>query len=182
MHARSRQRGVSLIEVLVAVLVFSVGLLGVAALMIMAARSNHSAYQRTQATFLADNIADRMRANPVGVWSGYYNTRDFPASASGAASGDYCSNGCTPQELAQADLRAWRRQLTSLLPNDNTTFGRIQCENGMAGYTPTAWASASERGQLAMRPPYGGICTLHITWNERSSDGMVSTFSRMFQP
>ena len=56
-----------------AVLIFSIGLIGLAGLMVMATRSNHTAYLRTQATFLATNMADRMRANPVAVWSNAYN-------------------------------------------------------------------------------------------------------------
>jgi type IV pilus assembly protein PilV len=69
------QRGITLIEVLVAVLIFSIGLLGVAGLLVMSVRSNHAAYLRTQVTFLAQSMADRMQANPIGVWSGDYNGR-----------------------------------------------------------------------------------------------------------
>jgi len=185
MPAVSRQRGVSLIEVLMAVLIFSVGLLGVAGLMVMATRSNHSAYQRTQAIFLADSMADRMSANPVGVWSGFYETPGSYASL-GSAEND-CSAGCTPKELAEADLRIWRRQLITLLPNDETTWGTIRCYNGPAGYAPKGWTPATDtapadRGQLAMRPPYGGMCWLYVRWNERAHDGMVRTFVRTFQP
>ncbi len=48
MQLESRQRGVSLIEVLMAVLIFSIGLIGLAGLMVISTRSNHSAYLRTQ--------------------------------------------------------------------------------------------------------------------------------------
>ncbi len=61
------QRGVSMIEVLVAVLIFTVGLIGLGGLLITATKSNASAYVRTQVTFLANNMADRMRANPPGT-------------------------------------------------------------------------------------------------------------------
>ncbi|HEY8974358.1 MAG TPA: type IV pilus modification protein PilV, partial [Burkholderiaceae bacterium] len=131
MHAVSRQRGVSLIEVLMAVLIFSIGLIGLAGLMVMATRSNHSAYQRTQVTFLAGTMADRMGANPVGVWSGFYNSTGYPVAASTASNND-CSSGCTPQALAAADQRAWSRQLSTFLPNVSAV---ISCNNGPAGYT-----------------------------------------------
>jgi len=193
MPAISRQRGVSLIEVLMAVLIFGVGLLGVAGLMVMAARANHSAYLRTQAIFLVDTMADRMSANPVGVWGGSYETPDSYPAVAGAASNSDCSTGCTPKELAEADLRAWRRQLISLLPNDKTTLGKIRCDSSSAGFTPAAWiasvpasgattATPAEPGQLAMRPPYGGTCLLDISWNDRDADGAATTFSRTFQP
>ena len=135
MHAVSRQRGVSLIEVLMAVLIFSIGLIGLAGLMVMATRSNHSAYQRTQVTFLAGTMADRMGANPVGVWSGFYNSTGYPVAASTASNND-CSSGCTPQALAAADQRAWSRQLSTFLPNVSAV---ISCNNGPAGYTPAGW-------------------------------------------
>ncbi len=52
-----------MLEVLIALLVFSLGLLGMAGLLIVSVKTNHSAYLRTQASFLAQSMADRMRAN-----------------------------------------------------------------------------------------------------------------------
>lgn len=196
MLAVSRQRGVSLIEVLMAVLIFSIGLIGLAGLMVMATRSNHSAYQRTQVTFLASTMADRMGANPVGVWSGFYNSTGYPVAASTASNND-CGSGCTPQALAQSDQRAWSRQLTSFLPG---VTAKINCKNGPAGYTPASWtlgtpasgataAVPANPGQVGMRPPYGGVCNMDITWNEQqtgdqSTAGVIKqqTFSWTFQP
>lgn len=59
-----RESGFSLIEVLVAMLILAIGLLGLAALQAQGLRFNHDAYVRTQATHLAYDIIDRMRANP----------------------------------------------------------------------------------------------------------------------
>ena len=64
---RRRERGFSLIEVLVALLVLSIGLLGLAALQAQGMRFNHDAYVRTQATHIAYDIVDRMRANTANV-------------------------------------------------------------------------------------------------------------------
>lgn len=191
----SRQRGVSLIEVLMAVLIFSVGLVGLAGLLVMATRSNHAAYQRTQVTFLAGTMADRMGANPVGVWSGFYNSGSYPVSASTAANND-CSAGCTPQALAAADQRAWSRQLQTFLPNVTAS---IQCDASKAGYTPAGWtmgtpasgstaATPADPGQVGMRPPYGGVCTMKINWDEQQTGDQTrsgteqKSFSWKFQP
>jgi type IV pilus assembly protein PilV len=57
------QRGVTLLEVLVSILVLSIGLLGYAGLQMISLKNNNSAYQRSQATLLTNDIVDRMRAN-----------------------------------------------------------------------------------------------------------------------
>ncbi len=60
-----RQYGFSLLEVLIALLVLSIGLLGLAGLQTLGLKFNMQSYQRTQAALLAYDIVDRMRANPV---------------------------------------------------------------------------------------------------------------------
>jgi len=57
------QRGVTLLEVLVSIVVLSVGLLGYAGLQTLSLKNNNSAYQRSQATLLTSDIVDRMRAD-----------------------------------------------------------------------------------------------------------------------
>lgn len=174
MRSGSRQRGVSLIEVLMAVLIFSVGLIGVAGLLVMAARSNHAAYLRTQVAFLAGNMADRMRANPQGVWNGAYNGTNFPTNANQS-----CNNSpCTAAQIATRDKYAWSRLLQTLLPGAGAT---ISCTGVDAvGYNPS--------GQLGSRPPYGGNCEMTIRWSERGagdgshSDAATQTFAWAFQP
>jgi type IV pilus assembly protein PilV len=161
-----------LIEVMIAVLIFSVGLIGLAGLLVMATRSNHAAYLRTQVTFLAGGMADRMRANPVGVWNGDYNA-NYPNSTTKS-----CSAGCSPTDVANHDQEMWSSQLKTFLPNPAAT---INCTNGSAGYAPTT-------DQLAMRPPYGGNCQMTIKWTERNEgdkndrDAAPQTFAWEFQP
>jgi len=53
-------RGFTLLEVLIALLIFSLGMLGLAGLMVVSVKTNQSAYQRTQASFLAQSMADRI--------------------------------------------------------------------------------------------------------------------------
>lgn len=148
----SHQRGFSLIEVLVAVLIFSIGLLGLASLMVMSTRSDQSAYMRTQVAFLAQSMADRMSANPVGVWNGDYNTT-YPNSTTQTCD---ATNGCSPAALANYDQQVWSAQLNTFLSSPSAT---ITCTNPIA-YVPTA-------AQLNLRPPYGGNCYMTIKWQER---------------
>lgn len=107
------RRGFSLLEVLVTLIVMSVGLLGLAALQATTLQNNHSAYQRVQATLLASDMADRMRSNfDENVLKGKYYHNPV------AAKQDKCRNatGCNPQEMAQDDLYRWQNSCADLLP------------------------------------------------------------------
>jgi type IV pilus assembly protein PilV len=105
-------RGFTLLEVMVALLVLSIGLLGLAALQTTALRANHEALMRTQATELAYDITDRMRANPVGVTAGDY-VIDSATDVVIAKSCD--AEDCTTAEMATFDLGQWKTTL-ALLP------------------------------------------------------------------
>ncbi|MBD8898108.1 type IV pilus modification protein PilV [Rhodanobacter sp. DHG33] len=176
MRSPIRQRGVSLIEVLVAVMIFSIGLIGLAGLLIMSTRSNQAAYLRTQVAFLAQNMADRMSANPMAVWDGTYNSSSYPIASTGASC--VATSPCTPDDLATYDMQTWSTQLTTFLPSAKAT---INCDASSAGYTPTS-------AQYGMRPPYGGNCTMTITWTERGvgdsthSAALSQVFTWEFQP
>jgi len=63
----ANQRGLTLAEVLIAVVILSIGLLGIAGLQLTGLRGAQSANLRTQATVLANDIAERIRANPTGA-------------------------------------------------------------------------------------------------------------------
>lgn len=176
MDGQRHQRGVSLLEVLIAVFVFSIGLVGMAGLMVVSARSNQSAYLRTQVAFLADNMADRMRANPVGVWRGFYNSDAYPVGT-GSATCD-ARTPCDPAALAVRDQVLWSRLLDSQLPGASA---RIQCKGMDAvAYDPS--------GQLGLRPPYGGSCSMAVSWIERGAgdrehaDASTQHFAWEFQP
>lgn len=175
MQVQSRQRGISLIEVMMAVLIFSVGLIGLASLMVMATRSNHAAYLRTQVIFLANNMAGRMSANPVGVWTGAYNNT-YPVSSSSASCGSGAA--CNAADLATHDQRLWSSQLNTFLPSPQAT---INCTGvGAVGYDPTS--------QMSMRPPYGGSCKMTVRWSEQGTGdknnqaNTLPTFTWEFQP
>lgn len=102
--APSRARGFTLIESLVALLVLSIGLLGIAAMQLASLQANNGAFQRTQATFLAQDIADRMRANRNAALAGEY---DF---AFGTAAPD------APATVAEGDIALWKARLAATLP------------------------------------------------------------------
>ena len=109
-----QQRGFSLLEVMVAVVVFSVGLIGLGLLLTSSIRANHAGFLHSQATFVAESIADSMRANVIGVWQNAYN--GVWDAATPAAPMDCVAAACTPAQLAARDVAAWGRMVGQLLP------------------------------------------------------------------
>ncbi|MES2369191.1 MAG: type IV pilus modification protein PilV [Pseudomonadota bacterium] len=106
-----KQSGFTLLEILVAMLVMAIGLLGLAGLMTSSMRDNLSASHRTQATWMAYDILDRMRANRSSAISGdYVTTMGSAASCSAAA-----PTGTVPVQ----DVAAWKSQLACVLPAGN---------------------------------------------------------------
>ncbi|MDH3671666.1 MAG: type IV pilus modification protein PilV [Gammaproteobacteria bacterium] len=109
---RRKHGGFSLIEVLVALFVLSIGLLGLAALQTTGLRFNHQSYQRTQAVMLSYDIIDRIRANPVALQAGDYDT--VPAGPPGGYP-DCIAATCTPTEMAAYDIGTWKDALIDQL-------------------------------------------------------------------
>jgi type IV pilus assembly protein PilV len=104
------QRGITLLEVLVALIVLSIGLIGLAGLQSTSLRMNNSAYMRSQATALAYDMADRVRANADAG-----NAYDQPA-ATVNVNCESAATGCTPQAMAQNDMFRWLEQIADVLP------------------------------------------------------------------
>lgn len=98
------QRGFNLIEVLIALVVLAVGLLGLAALQNFGLRTGHQSYERTQATILADEIIDRMRANLQGTLAGNYQ---LPLTATPPGASNCMTSSCSAAALAQYDMNQW---------------------------------------------------------------------------
>lgn len=114
-RGRKGASGFTMIEVLIALIVLSLGLLGLASLQVATTKFNHSAYLRSQATRLAYSMADRMRANrQAALETGAYSGVDYVANpACGAVAG---------VTVAERDISAWRNALACSLPAGN---GRI---------------------------------------------------------
>lgn len=134
----SRNRGFSLVEVLVALVVMSVGMLGIAALYLEGLRAGRTALNRTTAVTLAADMADRIRAN---------STAGVAYAGTGPGTDGECINGasdCTPGQLAGDDWFDWSNQLSAQLPEG--TVGEIDVV-GAAPATYTITVAWPEIGQ-----------------------------------
>lgn len=126
-----RQHGFSLLEILIALVILSIGLLGLAALQTMSLRMGHDSYQRTQATMLAYDMVDRIRANPAGLAAGRYDTVAFADNPTGP---DCVASTCTSDDLANYDIRTWQTTLAAKLSQGQ---GSIATDVGTAQRTFT---------------------------------------------
>lgn len=100
----THQRGATLIEILVTVVIVSLGLLGVAMLQTSSISDNHDALMYSRARFLAHDITERMLANPLGVRNGGYAHAIGGAVAAGS---DCAAATCSTAEMANYDLYQW---------------------------------------------------------------------------
>jgi type IV pilus assembly protein PilV len=117
-------RGFSMIEILITLVVLSIGLLGIAGLQVTGMQSNRSAYYRSQATLIAYDMIDRMRTNVDGVNANYYDdldSTDLPATPPTCIDS---SSGCSAESLVENDLQEWADDHLALLPSGSGTVIR----------------------------------------------------------
>jgi len=136
------QTGLTLIEVLIAVLVLSIGLLGIAGLQLTGLRENQNAQYSTQAIYLANDMADRMRANPAGVTAANYNNIDSTSAV------DYdteptCEAICNAAEIANVDAYEW-----------------------LSANVPTSIVNTLPSGQGLITSNAGGTFTITVMWDD----------------
>jgi type IV pilus assembly protein PilV len=142
MNAR-RAAGFSIVEALVALIVLSVGMLGIAALYVESLRAGRSAVYHTQAVNLAADMADRIRANRlagVAAWT---------LAADGTPAQRNClTANCNPGELAQDDQARWLQAIQRQLPGDGvaTPDGTIAVDPGAVPTQYTITVTWSEPG------------------------------------
>lgn len=141
-----RQRGFSLVEGLVSMVIISVGMLGIAGLYTQTLQSGRAALLRTKAIVLATDLADRMRTNEAGAQ--FYTA--------GAAAANQCNDTtlaqaavCTPQQMAQQDLWEWFAALASPATGLPAGAGTITVNNGTTPPTYTITVSWQDRDEAS---------------------------------
>lgn len=136
----SKTRGFTLVEVLVSLVILSLGLLGIAKLMLFSSHSNDSAYLRSQASDLAYEMLDDMRANIVQAGTNAYDTA---AATPPANPGFSCVTAAACANVAAFDVYQWKLRLNAnsgiapagALPNGQGSVATVTAPNGQATVT-----------------------------------------------
>ena len=163
-----QQIGFSLIEVLIAVFVLALGVIGVAGMQLTAMRTSQQSAFQTTAVELAAEMADKMRANdqqmklPDGANPflnvDYQSLSGVPTSAHATCYSR--SANCSAEELAEFDISEWEKRLKASLPASRAKI----CRDGRpwdSGAKSLTWACDASSGSIVIK----------IGWQARNPDG-----------
>lgn len=121
-----KESGVAMIEVLIAIIVISFGLLGVAGLQLAGIKSSQTSNLRSIATAQAYDMADRMRNNMTAVQSKLYDDVKSPIPAIPTCANPFSATvGCSNSDMAKYDIYAWLTANAQLLPGGSGTVKMV---------------------------------------------------------
>lgn len=154
-----------MLEILISIMILSIGLLGLGSLQAFSLRNSGNANYRGIASQQAYDLTDKIRANQVALIAGNYNNQQgvsVPAC--------YTAGGCTTLQMAQMDVFNWSQNLARLLPGGR---GFVCTDSTPNDGTPTAPACDN-----LPNAPY----VIKIWWDERLTTGALTQFVTAFRP
>lgn len=159
-----------MIELLVSVVIMSIGVLGMAGLQIISMQQNRSALLQGDATLRANDILDRIRANPSTAYA--VGLTDAPATTQ-----DCFENSCTEAEMAAYDIASWQCSINSEA-SDGTTYtvcGNFNIEGSMPGAPCQAAGDICAGGSIALN---GNVYEATVQWVDQQQGGGASGTNR----
>lgn len=143
--------GFTLMEVLVTVVILSVGLLGVAGLQLNSLRGNQNALEASVAANLAMEGADRIRANLPGIRNpdtGVADRTNYDLINAAGTDPNCITSGCTVAQIAQTDAYEWITRIQDLLPGGQGVICRDGTPNdGVSSAAPACDGAAGPNGE-----------------------------------
>lgn len=164
-HATPGQRGFTLLEVLVTLVIFAFGMLGVAGLQVVSLANMDSAQHRSAATLKATEMAERIRANPGAAYSGVTGA-DNRCRTAHYANRNAAPANCSGSELAADDLWDWSQELAARLPSGR---GTVCIDSTPADGVPGAEACDGNGTALAIK----------VWWNDKPRSAAAVTPKRI---
>ena len=143
------QRGITLLESLVAIVVMALGILGILGVQMRTLSDTQTGVRRAQAIRLIEDMGERMKANP----SALANLSSYVSNFAASPTVPSCASGCTAANLATYDVAVWKRTVRESLPL------------GKASIFVAPGEADGNRRQL-------GVI---VAWRENERDGMSTT-------
>lgn len=115
------QRGITLLESLIAIVVTALGILGILGVQMRTLTDTQTSMRRAQAIRLIEDLSERMKVNPNALSSINTYVMGWTASPPTPAASSACTNGasCSQSALASYDIREWKRLVERTLPLGN---------------------------------------------------------------
>ena len=149
-----RERGIGVVEVLVAVLLLSFGFLAAARMQVQSLRFSQTASHRSQAFFMATDMIDRMRSNTAGAVGGAYDGLETSASTADPGCGE---RACDGTEIARQDLHDWS--------------GRLHADEANAEFVPALPSATGIPAVGTVDRVADGVYRVTVRWAEPEGDG-----------
>lgn len=146
MQTPSPQQGFTMVEVLVALVVLAIGLLGIAALYLNSLQSGRTAIYRTEAITLAADLADRIRMNRTAQAAYATLFADAPVAVPACAT----TGGCSDADLAATDLSNWKAAIAQLLPGGQ---GQVAVVPPVGAGEPTSYVITIQWAEVGEATP-----------------------------
>ncbi len=166
-----RHSGFNLIENMVTLFIISVGMLGIAGMQLTALKVNQNSHYYSQALILGKDLADRMRANMVGVVNGHYDlgagTLDMAIEIN-----PFCQNtvGCSARDMAGHDIQEWWNKLEATLPVGNG----FVCIDSTPSFDSADYVGMAMDTVPASCDGIGDSYVVHVVWDMgRETDGEI---------
>lgn len=203
LSSRRRQRGITLLESLIALVITAVAILGMVGVQLRSLADTQTGVRRAQAVRLIEDLSERIQTNPHALH--VLDQYATPWSAT-TGSGPNCSSACDSKDLALHDIDRWRQAVQATLPlGDATTFlvsgektagARRQLgvmvswrENEKHGtetdtsYRNPITVKSKDSTDKAINCPSGRICHLQfIQPNARCTVSLTSTQKQLYCP
>ena len=164
-HNGSQQGGFTLIEILVSLIILSVGVMGIAAMQMSTYKQLRTSQNMSTAAMLAGDIADRMRANPAAALNNSYNHTKTPANVR-----DCAALACTSAQLATYDIAQWQQRVTGNNGGDTREPGSLPSGQGtVARIGTTSDFNITVRWDDNLSGSEGSACTALNPDDEQTS-------------
>lgn len=152
-HSKS---GMTLIEVLISLVILSLGMLGIASMLLLSNKANNSSYTKQQAVQCISDIFDRIRANYTAAINGNYTVNNISTLPTAPTPPSTLCNvsSCTPTQLAAYDIWHWLANDVGKLPSGSGSI--TTAVSGVAGNT---------------------IITVTVQWNDSPAQSMLGTIA-----